>query len=87
MVIVRYFVVEDHILNTTSGLVTQVYLDELWDLALSKIIPVLRIHIVSNRFFLSCLILLEIVVEFTVTSAKQVILLSQLVWLLSVNSL
>jgi len=45
---VRYFVVEDHILNTTSGLVTQVYLDELWDLALSKIIPVLRIHIVSN---------------------------------------
>jgi len=42
--------VEDHILNTTSGLVTQVYLDELWDLALSKVIPVLRIHIVSSTF-------------------------------------
>jgi len=48
LLVIRYFVVEDHILNTTSGLVTQVYLDELWDLALSKIIPVLRIHIVSS---------------------------------------
>jgi len=61
MVVVRYFVVEDHILNTTSGLVNQVYLDELWDLALSKIIPVLRFHIVSTvaMFSLSIVFLLR----------------------------
>jgi len=53
LLVIRYFVVEDHILNTTSGLVTQVYLDELWDLALSKIIPVLRIHIVSGHSVLA----------------------------------
>jgi len=43
-----YFVVEDHILSTTSGLINQTYLDELWDTALSKITAVLRTHIVSN---------------------------------------
>ena len=42
-----YFVVEDHILSTTTGLVNQTYLDELWDMALSKIVAVLRTHIVS----------------------------------------
>ena len=44
----RYFVVEDHILSTTTGLVNQIYLDELWDMALGKIVAVLRTHIVSS---------------------------------------
>ena len=39
--------VEDHILNTTSGLVNRSYIDELWDMALSKTVAVLRTHIVS----------------------------------------
>ena len=48
-----FFVVEDHILNTTSGLVNRAYIDELWDMALSKAVAVLRTHIVSDRL-MSC---------------------------------
>ncbi|MGH0137762.1 UNVERIFIED_CONTAM: hypothetical protein FKN15_064589 [Acipenser sinensis] len=40
----RFFVVEDHILHTTQGLVNRAYVDELWDLALSKTIAALRTH-------------------------------------------
>lgn len=43
----RFFVVEDHILHVTQGLVTRAYTDELWNMALSKIIAVLRAHSVS----------------------------------------
>lgn len=43
----RFFVVEDHILNATRGLVTRAFTDELWNMALSKIIAVLRTHSVS----------------------------------------
>ena len=43
----RFFVVEDHILNTTTGLVNRGYIDELWDMALSKIVAVLRTHSVG----------------------------------------
>ena len=46
---VRFFVVEDHILSTTSGLVSRAYIDELWDMALSKVVAVLRTHIVSSN--------------------------------------
>uniref|UniRef100_A0A665X9R9 Exocyst complex component n=1 Tax=Echeneis naucrates TaxID=173247 RepID=A0A665X9R9_ECHNA len=42
--IVGFFVVEDHILNATQGLVTRAFTDELWNMALSKIIAVLRTH-------------------------------------------
>uniref|UniRef100_A0A8C5C4H4 Exocyst complex component n=1 Tax=Gadus morhua TaxID=8049 RepID=A0A8C5C4H4_GADMO len=40
----RFFVVEDHILHTTQGLVNTAYVDELWELALSKTIAALRTH-------------------------------------------
>lgn len=49
----RFFVVEDHILNTTNGLVTRAYLDEVWEMALSKITGSLRTHSVSHRL-ISC---------------------------------
>ncbi|XP_020773760.1 exocyst complex component 6 isoform X2 [Boleophthalmus pectinirostris] len=42
--IVGFFVVEDHILNATRGLVTKAFTDELWNMALAKIIAVLRTH-------------------------------------------
>uniref|UniRef100_A0A8C3V8K2 Exocyst complex component n=1 Tax=Catharus ustulatus TaxID=91951 RepID=A0A8C3V8K2_CATUS len=42
--IVGFFVVEDHILHTTQGLVSRAYLDELWEMALSKTIAALRTH-------------------------------------------
>lgn len=41
---VRFFVVEDHMLHATQGLVTRPFMDELWNMALSKIIAVLRTH-------------------------------------------
>ena len=43
--------VEDHILNTTTGLVNRAYIDELWDMALLKVVAVLRTHIVSALDF------------------------------------
>lgn len=39
-----FFVVEDHILHTTQGLVNRAYVEELWELALSKTIAALRTH-------------------------------------------
>ncbi|XP_067299598.1 exocyst complex component 6B isoform X1 [Pseudorasbora parva] len=42
--IVGFFVVEDHILHTTPGLVNRAYVEELWELALSKTIAALRTH-------------------------------------------
>ncbi|XP_017327162.1 exocyst complex component 6B isoform X2 [Ictalurus punctatus] len=42
--IVGFFVVEDHILHTTKGLVNRAYVEELWELALSKTIAALRTH-------------------------------------------
>ncbi|XP_038620281.1 exocyst complex component 6 isoform X2 [Tachyglossus aculeatus] len=42
--IVGFFVVEDHILHVTQGLVTRAYTDGLWNMALNKIIAVLRAH-------------------------------------------
>lgn len=47
----RFFVVEDHILHVTQGLVTRVYTEELWNMALSKIIAVLRAHSVSQTSY------------------------------------
>ncbi|XP_037832652.1 exocyst complex component 6B [Kryptolebias marmoratus] len=42
--IVGFFVVEDHVLHTTRGLVNRAYVEELWELALSKIVAALRTH-------------------------------------------
>ncbi|KAM8897263.1 LOW QUALITY PROTEIN: exocyst complex component 6B [Spinachia spinachia] len=42
--IVGFFVVEDQVLHTTQGLVNQAYVEELWELALSKLIAALRTH-------------------------------------------
>lgn len=51
----RFFVVEDHILHTTQGLVNRAYIDELWEMALSKTIAALRTHSVSKSLGeLSC---------------------------------
>jgi hypothetical protein len=45
----RFFVVEDHILHTTQGLVNRAYIDELWEMALSKTIAALRTHSVCKK--------------------------------------
>ncbi|XP_043480263.1 exocyst complex component 6B isoform X2 [Leptopilina heterotoma] len=42
--ILGFFVVEDHILNTGNGLANRSYLEELWSMALSKIVNALRTH-------------------------------------------
>ncbi|XP_034233965.1 exocyst complex component 6B isoform X1 [Thrips palmi] len=42
--IVGFLVTEDHLLNTGNGLVSRSYLDELWGMALSKIVNALRTH-------------------------------------------
>ena len=33
---------------TTNGLVTRAYINEVWDISLSKVVAVLRTHIVSR---------------------------------------
>ncbi|XP_041370054.1 exocyst complex component 6B-like [Gigantopelta aegis] len=40
--IIGFFVVEDHILHTSQGLVTRAYMDELWEKAVEKIVATLR---------------------------------------------
>uniref|UniRef100_A0A8C9X0P8 Exocyst complex component n=1 Tax=Sander lucioperca TaxID=283035 RepID=A0A8C9X0P8_SANLU len=47
--IVGFFVVEDHVLHTTQGLVNRAYVEELWELALSKLIAALRTHSVLDQ--------------------------------------
>lgn len=53
IIVFRFFVVEDHILHVTQGLVTRAYTDELWNMALSKIIAVLRAHSVSQTNYVT----------------------------------
>uniref|UniRef100_A0A8C3ABR2 Exocyst complex component n=1 Tax=Cyclopterus lumpus TaxID=8103 RepID=A0A8C3ABR2_CYCLU len=47
--IAGFFVVEDHVLHTTQGLVNRAYVEELWELALSKLIAALRTHSVLDQ--------------------------------------
>jgi hypothetical protein len=54
--IVGFFVVEDHVLNTGNGLVNRIYLDEVWSMALSKIVNALRTHSVCNTISYSQLL-------------------------------
>ena len=42
--IVGFFIIEDHVLNTSGGLVTKKYLDDVWDNALQTIIATIRTH-------------------------------------------
>lgn len=56
--VVGFFIVEDHILNTGNGLINRTYLDELWTMALSKIVNALRTHSVSIFHSISKLILI-----------------------------
>uniref|UniRef100_UPI001EAF4C6B exocyst complex component 6-like n=1 Tax=Oncorhynchus gorbuscha TaxID=8017 RepID=UPI001EAF4C6B len=42
--IVGFFLVEDHVLHSTQGLLTRAFTEELWNMALSKITAVLRTH-------------------------------------------
>ncbi|XP_044735709.1 exocyst complex component 6 isoform X2 [Chrysoperla carnea] len=42
--IVGFFIVEDHIFNTGNGLVSKTFLDDMWTMALSKIVNALRTH-------------------------------------------
>lgn len=45
--VVGLFVQEDHILNTSSGLIDKTYVNELWNTSLSKIISTLKSHTVQ----------------------------------------
>uniref|UniRef100_A0A8C5SHU9 Exocyst complex component 6 n=1 Tax=Laticauda laticaudata TaxID=8630 RepID=A0A8C5SHU9_LATLA len=71
--IVGFFVVEDHILHATQGLITRAYTDELWNMALSKIIAVLRTHSVISyaRFCLLFDLLFEIRDQYNETLLKK----------------
>ncbi|XP_026683750.1 exocyst complex component 6B-like [Diaphorina citri] len=40
--VVGFFVVEDHVLNTTENLISRAYLDQHWEAALGKISNALR---------------------------------------------
>jgi hypothetical protein len=46
--IVGFFVVEDHVMNTASTLVNRSYLDDVWNIAVSKIASSVRTHSVSD---------------------------------------
>ncbi|XP_048745103.1 exocyst complex component 6B isoform X3 [Ostrea edulis] len=47
--IVGFFVVEDHILSTTQGLVNRAYMDELWEMSVSKLAASLRTSAASCK--------------------------------------
>lgn len=46
----RFFVIEDHVLQTASGLVTRSYRDELWELALHHSTKTMNSHFVLIIF-------------------------------------
>lgn len=41
------FILEDHVLNTGNGLITRAILDDMWTMALSKIVSALQTHSVG----------------------------------------
>lgn len=50
-----FFILEDHVLNTGNGLITRAFLDEMWTMALSKIVSALQtncvsLHLLTNNF-------------------------------------
>ena len=44
--VIGFFVQEDHILNTSNGLIDRSYVDNLWSTCMTKIISTFKIHIV-----------------------------------------
>lgn len=42
--VVGFFILEDHVLNTSRGLITRAFLDDMWSMALSKIVTALQTH-------------------------------------------
>lgn len=42
--VLGFFILEDHVLNTGDGLITRAFLDEMWTMALSKIVTALQTH-------------------------------------------
>lgn len=40
--VLGFFILEDHVLNTGNGLITRAFLDEMWSMALSKIVTALQ---------------------------------------------
>ncbi|KAB0802458.1 hypothetical protein PPYR_04644 [Photinus pyralis] len=42
--VLGFFILEDHVLNTASGLITRAFLDEMWTMALTKITTALQTH-------------------------------------------
>lgn len=45
--IIGFFVVEDHIMQTESSLVTAAYKDQLWEMALQQVTTTMNAHFVS----------------------------------------
>lgn len=48
--VLGFFILEDHVLNTGNGLITRAFLDEMWTMALSKIVTALQTHSVSKYY-------------------------------------
>ncbi|XP_019866312.1 exocyst complex component 6 [Aethina tumida] len=42
--VLGFFILEDHVLNTGKGLITRAFLDDMWNMALSKIVTALQTH-------------------------------------------
>ncbi|KAK4882101.1 hypothetical protein RN001_005420 [Aquatica leii] len=42
--VLGFFILEDHVLNTASGLITRGFLDEMWTMAVAKIVTALQTH-------------------------------------------
>jgi hypothetical protein len=42
--VLGFFILEDHVLNTGNGLITRAFLDDMWTMALSKIVSALQTH-------------------------------------------
>lgn len=55
-----FFILEDHVLNTGNGLITRAFLDEMWTMALSKIVTALQTNSVSLSFSFYFLIILDV---------------------------
>ncbi|KAG5882503.1 hypothetical protein JTB14_008476 [Gonioctena quinquepunctata] len=42
--VLGFFILEDHVLNTGRGLISRAFLDDMWGMALSKIVTALQTH-------------------------------------------
>lgn len=44
-----FFILEDHVLNTGGTLITKAFLEDMWSMALTKIVTALQTHSVSKK--------------------------------------